>query len=97
MYTCETGEHFWSEEFSLAYLRNIAIMPEPFIRTMAAESFGDLGAAAGGVMIAMGVHALARIGARLVPNPLLLVCGSSDDGHVGACLIQGPAPGRDVD
>jgi 3-oxoacyl-[acyl-carrier-protein] synthase-1 len=91
MYTCETGEHFWSQEFALAYLRNTAIMPEPFFKTIAAESFGDLGAAAGGVMLVMGTYALGRMASRGQSERLLLLCGCSDDGHVGACLIEGPA------
>ncbi|QSQ11045.1 beta-ketoacyl synthase N-terminal-like domain-containing protein [Myxococcus landrumensis] len=89
-YTCETGESFWAAELSMAYLRNIPLMPEPFVRTMAAEAFGDLGAAAGGVMLGMGVHALARLRRPTdSPPPLFLLCGSGDRGHVGACLVQG--------
>lgn len=90
--TCETGEPFWSAELSMAYFRNTALMPEPFTRRMAAEGFGELGAAAGGVMAAIGVHWIARP-AQGAPwrnsPPLLLVCGSSDGGDVGACLIEG--------
>src|SRR5690606_40613023 len=44
--TSETGEPFWTEELAMAYLRNVALMPEPFTRTTAAEGLGDLGAAA---------------------------------------------------
>jgi 3-oxoacyl-[acyl-carrier-protein] synthase-1 len=86
-YTCETGEPFWTEEFALAYLRHSALMPEPFRRTMAAEAFGDLGVASGPVLLAVGVHALTRLEGRQAP--VLLLCGSSDDGHVGGCLVQG--------
>lgn len=90
LYTCETGESFWTDEFFMAYLRNTIMMPEPFTRTMAAEAFGDLGAASGAVLLGMGIHALARYDsmARSSP-PILLLCGSSDDGHIGACLVQG--------
>lgn len=66
-------------------------MPEPFTRTTAAEGLGDLGAAAGAVMTALGLCWLARPlrpFAPRSPQPLLMVCGSSDDGHVGACLIE---------
>jgi 3-oxoacyl-[acyl-carrier-protein] synthase-1 len=87
LYTCETGERFFAQEFIAAYLRNTAIMPEPFSKCMAAEGFGDLGAAAGGVMFALGVQVLAR--SRRGPRPHLLLCGSSDDGPVGACLVEG--------
>jgi 3-oxoacyl-[acyl-carrier-protein] synthase-1 len=82
LFTCETGERFWAEELACAYFRNVALMPEPFVRTLAAEGFGDLGASAGAVMAAMGVQAV-QGGA-----PLLLVCGSSDSGQVGASLLE---------
>lgn len=84
--TCETGEPFWTTELAAAYLRNAALMPEPFTRTTAAEGLGDLGAAAGAVMTALGLCWLAR-----PPRRTLMVCGSSDEGHVGACLVEGAA------
>ena len=87
LYTCETGESFWAEELSMAYLRNGPLMPEPFRRLMAAEAFGDMGAASGAVLLAIGLHAG---GCRLevgMPS-VLLFCGSSDNGHVGACLVE---------
>ncbi len=94
MYTCETGERFWADELAMAYLRNLPLMPEPFVRTMAAENFGDAGAAAGSVLLAMGMHALRRLTTVDVSGaPTLLLCGSGDRGHVGACLSQG-LPGR---
>lgn len=86
LYTCETGERFWAQEFMAAYLRNTPLMPEPFAKTMAGESFGDLGASAGGVMLGIGAQLLHRRH-RGSPSRLLL-CGSSDDGHVGACVMQ---------
>jgi len=86
MYTCETGEPFWTEELANAYLRNGPLMPEPFRRTMQADAFGDLGAASGAVLMAIGSHNLARL--ERPAAPVLLLCGSSDEGHVGACLVQ---------
>ena len=91
--TCETGEPFWTTELATAYLRNVTLMPEPFTRTTAAEGLGDLGAAGGAVMTALGLCWLARplrLLAPQSPQSLVMVCGSSDDGHVGACLIEGP-------
>jgi 3-oxoacyl-[acyl-carrier-protein] synthase I len=85
LFTCETGERFWADELAMAYFRNVALMPEPFVRSPAAEGLGDLGAAAGAVMTALGVHALGPSAS------LLLVCGSADEGHVGACLLEGKA------
>ncbi|WP_163864304.1 beta-ketoacyl synthase N-terminal-like domain-containing protein [Myxococcus eversor] len=96
LYTCETGETFWVAELSMAYLRNIPLMPEPFVRTLAASSFGDLGAAAGGVMLGMGLLSLARL-RHPAPGapPHLLVYGSADHGQVGGCLMQaGPMSRR---
>lgn len=92
--TSETGEPFWTAELTMAYLRNVALMPEPFTRTTAAEGLGDLGAAAGAVMTAIGLCWLARPAGQFAPRSrqsLLMVCGSSDDGHVGACLLEGTA------
>ncbi len=89
--TSETGEPFWTAELATAYLRNVALMPEPFTRTTAAEGLGDLGAAAGAVMTALGLCWLARPPRRFAsrsPQSLLMVCGSSDEGHVGACLLE---------
>lgn len=96
LYTCETGERFWTEELSMAYLRNEALMPEPFVRTMAGEAFGDAGAAAGAVLFGMALSVLAggrgrSLGEARAEHPAqrLLLCGSSDRGQVGACLLQG--------
>jgi 3-oxoacyl-[acyl-carrier-protein] synthase I len=88
--TCETGEPFWTEEVAMAYLRNTALMPEPFRRTMAAEALGDLGAAAGAVMTAIGLQWIARPATQgpRQDTRLLLVAGSSDGGLVGGCLIE---------
>lgn len=88
LFTCETGERYWTDELSMAYFRNVAMMPEPFMRTIAAESFGDLGAASGAVQFAMGIQALARPKLDGTPNDLLLMCGASDDGHLGACMVM---------
>jgi 3-oxoacyl-[acyl-carrier-protein] synthase-1 len=93
LFTCETGEPRWTEEFGLAYLRNVALMPEPLVRTVVAESFGDTGAAAGALAATLGLLRLAREVAAGTSPRLLMVSGSSDEGHVGACLIEGP-PGR---
>ena len=89
LFTCETGERFWADEVAMAYFRNVALMPEPFVRTTAGEAFGDLGAAAGAVQFAMGLEALAHEQRVRTEPALLLVCGSSDAGHLGGCLVQG--------
>ncbi|MCP3143643.1 beta-ketoacyl synthase N-terminal-like domain-containing protein [Pyxidicoccus xibeiensis] len=89
LYTCETGEPFWVAELSMAYLRNVPLMPEPFVRMLAASSFGDLGAAAGGIMAGMGLLSLARLRRPAgTPPPVLLSYGSAERGHVGGCLMQ---------
>ena len=96
LFTCETGERFWIDELSMAYFRNVALMPEPFVRTTAAEAFGDLGAASGAVQFAMGLHALARPKLDGTLNKLLLLCGASDDGCLGACMVQRAALATDT-
>jgi 3-oxoacyl-[acyl-carrier-protein] synthase I len=94
LYTGETGEAFWAEELSLAALRNAPIVPEPFVRTMAAESFGDLGAASGAVLLALAIQGFAKHGGHADPLTVL-ICSSSDDGHVGGCLVASLPRGGD--
>jgi 3-oxoacyl-[acyl-carrier-protein] synthase I len=90
LFTCETGERFWTDELAMAYLRNAALMPEPFSRTTMGQAFGDAGAGAGSLQFTMGLQASER--RRNARRPcLMLVCGASDNGHLGACLVEGAA------
>jgi 3-oxoacyl-[acyl-carrier-protein] synthase-1 len=82
---CQPGETFWAHEFSQAYLRNTALMPEPLRVHLAGEQLGDAGAGAGPAMLGMALYRprrLPREGSRA------LVYGSADSGRVGACVVQ---------
>ncbi|WP_181234152.1 beta-ketoacyl synthase N-terminal-like domain-containing protein [Enhygromyxa salina] len=85
-------QRWWAREFSHAYLRNAALMPEPLVAVAPSSGLGDLGAAAGGVALATAVwefHPLvARRGARVLDRAL--VYGCTDSGTLGACLLRSP-------
>lgn len=99
--SCQTGESFWAHELARAHIRNISLMPEPLAITLVAESLGDVGAASGAIQIAAAVHpekgitgadpdavpASARA-SRRAPRRAL-VYGASDDGQIGACIVEG--------
>jgi 3-oxoacyl-[acyl-carrier-protein] synthase-1 len=82
---CQPGEEFWPTEFSRAYLRNAALMPEPLRVSTVGECLGDAGAGAGPVM--MGA-ALYRRGRQALGALRTLVYGCADGGRVGACVVE---------
>jgi 3-oxoacyl-[acyl-carrier-protein] synthase-1 len=79
----QPGESFWATELSRAYLRNAALMPEPFTVEVAADSFGDAGAAAGALLISAFALRARGGGPRRA-----LAYGCSDTGQVGACVVE---------
>ncbi|WP_226994127.1 3-oxoacyl-ACP synthase [Myxococcus hansupus] len=82
---CQPGESFWGTEFTRAYLRNAALMPEPLRVNVAGEGLGDAGAGAGPAMMGVALHrARWREGGRR----RTLVYGCSDAGRVGACVVE---------
>lgn len=83
---CQPGDSFWGTEFSRAYLRNAALMPEPLRVHVAGEGLGDAGTGAGPVMLGVALH---RARWRHQPGARrTLVYGSADGGHVGACIVE---------
>ncbi|REG14285.1 3-oxoacyl-[acyl-carrier-protein] synthase-1 [Archangium gephyra] len=82
---CQPGEEFWPTEFSRAYLRNAALMPEPLRVVTAGECLGDAGAGAGPVMLGAALY---RRGHRASGAWRTLVYGCSDGGKVGACVVE---------
>lgn len=82
---CQPGDSFWATEFSRAYLRNAALMPEPLRVLVAGEGLGDAGAGAGPVMLGMALH---RARWRQPTARRTLVYGSSDSGRIGACVVE---------
>ncbi|AEI64599.1 3-oxoacyl-[acyl-carrier-protein] synthase [Corallococcus macrosporus] len=82
---CQPGESFWGTEFSRAYLRNTALMPEPLCVGLAGEGLGDAGAGAGPVMVGVALH---RARWKQHGERRTLIYGSSDGGRIGACIVE---------
>ncbi|MBU8898908.1 3-oxoacyl-ACP synthase [Corallococcus sp. M34] len=82
---CQPGDGFWATEFSRAYLRNAALMPEPLRVLVAGEGLGDAGAGAGPIMLGVALH---RARWRHAAARRTLVYGSADGGRIGACIVE---------
>jgi 3-oxoacyl-[acyl-carrier-protein] synthase-1 len=82
---CQPGEAFWAQEFSQAYLRNAALMPEPLRMGISGEHLGDAGAGAGPVMLGAALYRPRRLPRE---TSRTLVYGSADRGRIGACVVQ---------
>jgi 3-oxoacyl-[acyl-carrier-protein] synthase-1 len=87
--SCQTGERFWAQEFSTAYMRNASLMPEPLRGNLVAEWLGDVGAASGAVLMAAAEGWMAAAPKVLGQPKRVLVYGSSDQGSIGACVVEG--------
>lgn len=85
VFSGQTGETFWAHERARAYLRNVALMPEPYLEYLVAENLGDVGAAAGAIQAAYALH---RLHPGRLERPRALVYACSDSGHVGACVLE---------
>jgi len=84
----QPSEGYWGRELSYAYLRNVALMPEPFVHIGTGVEVGDAGAAAGGIAIHRALGELAPHWCRGVPGlGNALVYGVSDDGRMGALAL----------
>ncbi|HYO68950.1 MAG TPA: beta-ketoacyl synthase N-terminal-like domain-containing protein [Archangium sp.] len=84
----QTGERFWAREFTHAYLRNVALMPEPLTVSLIAESLGDAGAASAVIQLGYALYLLQKQERVLGRAPRALVYGCSDGGDVGACVVE---------
>jgi len=89
--SCQTGETFWAQEFSHAYLRNAQLMPEPLTVSLVAECLGDVGAAAGALQFGSALHHLTKLETARGDAARVLIYGCADAGQVGACVIEGEA------
>ena len=94
MLSCQTGEAFWNKELLSAYLRNAALMPEPLDMELVAESHGDAGAASGIIQLSAALHQLSHISQD--GSGRVLVYGCSDNGLVGASVVQGAYPSNQM-
>src|SRR5690606_10709002 len=92
VYSCQPSENFWGREFTMAYLRNPELIPEPLRVEQLCDELGDCGAAT------PALH-LAFAGLRCSRGDALaraLIYGESDDGALGACLIEAGEPIADA-
>lgn len=87
--SCQTGETFWTQEFSCAYLRNAQLMPEPLTMSVVAESLGDVGAAAGAIQLGSALYRLKKLEQAHGTTARVLIYGCADAGQTGACIIEG--------
>lgn len=85
VFACQPGDSFWGTEFTRAYLRNAALMPEPLRVLVAGEGLGDAGAGAGPIMLGVALH---RARWRQAGARRTLVYGSADGGRIGACVVE---------
>jgi 3-oxoacyl-[acyl-carrier-protein] synthase-1 len=89
VYSAQPNSKDSGREFKLAALRNASLLPEPMRLHGLHDTLGDCGAAAPAVQLAFAALRWARgDGERRV-----LIYGESDDGTLGACLLEaGEAP-----
>ncbi|QRK12649.1 DUF4150 domain-containing protein [Archangium violaceum] len=87
--SCQPNGYFWAWEFSMAYLRNASLMPEPLHVSLVSDSLGDVGAGAGVVQLGLALAHLKRCTRAGRSAPRALLYGCSDTGQVGACIIEG--------
>lgn len=85
--SCQTGEIADARAFGYAALRQASLMPEPLVHLRACDSFGDAGAAAPALALALALHHIRAAAGRA------LFYGSAEGGAIGACLLDlAPAP-----
>ena len=83
VYSSMNGEHFWAKEYGVAMIRNKEAMDENVKHEHPAECFGDLGAAAGAVLIGIAGLAMAKEG---TPHTSLIYCSSDQAQRAAICV-----------
>lgn len=87
LYSCQSNEGRWGRELSNAYLRNVALMPEPFRQSLTAAFLGDTGAAAPFVALAMAARTM-KLGHRTNRKvDTVVLYGAADEGAVGGAVV----------
>ena len=84
----QSTERFWGSELSVAYLRNVELMPEPMRTRQLANVLGDCAAAAffSGILWALDDFRV-RPSRRDPPIRSALIYSSSDTGLVGGAIL----------
>jgi 3-oxoacyl-[acyl-carrier-protein] synthase-1 len=84
VYSSQPGTNHWGREFKLAALRNASLLPEPMRYTSLHGELGDCGSASAPMQLAFALLRFARGDALR----RVLIYGESDDGALGACLLE---------
>jgi len=84
IYSSQNGERFWAKELSVAMLRNKSHFHEDCLIEHPADSYGDLGAATGAVLIGLAAQQLLKQTQSLAH----LVCCSSDHAYRATLLVD---------
>jgi 3-oxoacyl-[acyl-carrier-protein] synthase I len=84
VYSSQPGTNHWGREFKLAALRNASLLPEPMNYITLHGELGDCGAASAPMQLAFAMLRFERGDALR----RVLIYGESDDGALGACLIE---------
>lgn len=84
------GQSYRAQEWAVVQTRLAGRIPDGGPLWHPAESVGDVGAAAGGLMLAMAGHAFSR---RCAPGRFALVWGSGESGERAACVLQAASEG----
>lgn len=84
VYSSQPGTNHWGREFKLAALRNAALLPEPMQYISLHGELGDCGAASAPMQLAFALLRFERGDALR----RVLIYGESDDGALGACLLE---------
>jgi 3-oxoacyl-[acyl-carrier-protein] synthase-1 len=84
VYSSQPGTNHWGREFKLAALRNASLLPEPMNYVSLHGELGDCGSASAPMQLAFAVLRFERGDALR----RVLIYGESDDGALGACLVE---------
>jgi 3-oxoacyl-[acyl-carrier-protein] synthase-1 len=84
VYSSMNGEHHWGREWAVAYMRQRAQFDEAHEFHHPADAYGDIGAAAGPMLVALTVIGQRK---RYRRSPALVYC-SSDDGPRSALVVH---------
>jgi 3-oxoacyl-[acyl-carrier-protein] synthase-1 len=84
VYSSQPNTNHWGREFKLAALRNAGLLPEPMRYLSLHDELGDCGAASAPLQLAFAGLRFSRGDALR----RVLIYGESDDGTLGACLVE---------
>ncbi|PRP97430.1 3-oxoacyl-(acyl carrier protein) synthase [Enhygromyxa salina] len=89
VYSSQPTTNHWGREFKMASLRHAELMPEPMNYASLHDELGDCGAATAPIQLAFAGLRFSRGDALR----RVLIYGESDDGTLGACLVEAGARG----